>query len=135
MPVSMSLNGSLDLTPLRQLKKRTKIISILRKAVRAGNKIVREAMKGAVPLRTQALRVSISTKVSVSSAWLSATGVIGPRSKYVKTYKKKEYRPARYAHLVDNAKPFLKPTLDSKKAQFVAAVNQVIADEIAKALA
>jgi hypothetical protein len=62
-----------------------------------------------VPTHSKALRTAIGVKISVKG--LRASSIIGARSKYVKTWKGKVFRPVKYAHLVEKHQPYLNRSL------------------------
>lgn len=100
---------------------------ILRKAVNKATGPLMKSAKQKCPTQSKLLRKSLGRKVKVMRRTGVVVGIIGPRTGFKQevTFKDKrtgkkvtELRnPTRYAHLVENRKPFLRPTFDSGKAQ------------------
>ena len=129
MQVNVNTNGIKKLD--RQIK------NINKKAMRAGAKVVLDAVKGNVPIDSGALRQSLSTKVDSLKGEVIAYAVVGPRSRYTKAVGGQVKKPSRYAHFIESgkfARPFLMPTFQANKTAFLKTVSDVTANEIKKAI-
>jgi HK97 gp10 family phage protein len=77
---------------------------ILRKAVRAGSRIVSQGVKGRVARKSGATKASISVRIATSRKTGAVYAVIGPRRRFVfkrKGRKISEGAPTKIAHLIE----------------------------------
>lgn len=84
--------------------KRTMRNRILRKAARAGAKVVRKEIKSNAPKASGALGKSISVKIGTSKKTGATYAIIGPRRRFVLKRKGtviSEGKPTKYTHLVE----------------------------------
>ncbi len=106
---------------------------ILKKAIRAGTKLVLAAVRGRVPVASGALKKSLTSKVDSAKGSTTVYGIVGPRSKWQKVFKGKVKKPSRYAHFIERgrfARPFLMPAFQANKQAYLNAVQDVVAAEI-----
>jgi HK97 gp10 family phage protein len=121
-----------------QLKKLERLANRLeknayKKAIRAGTALIRSDLKASAPMRSGALRQSISTKVDSARGSTVAYGVVGPRSKFVKAYNGQNVQPGRYSAPLEigpHKRPFLQPAWQANKDKYLEAVRQVLKAEI-----
>ncbi len=99
-----------QIDPIKELDTLKKAVQnrILRKAIRAASGILRDDLKASVPVKTGALRTSISTKIGTTRR-KDVYGLVGPRSKYQKVVKGRTYRPAWYASLLNWGTKYIRP--------------------------
>lgn len=127
-----SKTSSPKLTKLQRALK-----NINKKAMRAGAKLVLQAVKARVPVDSGALRQSLTTKVDSVKGETSAYALVGPRSKFVKAVGGRPKKPSRYAHLIEKGRfrrPFLMPSWQANKGRFLAEVERVTSTEINKVM-
>lgn len=137
---------------------------ILRKAMRAGAKIVHAQLKRNAPRRLGALRASIAIRIKTKRRGGVTYAVIGPKRRFKgrkgSKIAGKNVLPTKYAHLVEKGtkphslrkrgsadgavgkmhpgarpKPFISPAWESTRDAAVAAIRSAIEDGIAKVLA
>ena len=72
---------------------------ILRKSMRQGVKILVPAVKTAAPKLTGALRVSVGALVKGKG--MRVLGMVGSKTKYMRTKDGKKIQPSKYFHLVN----------------------------------
>lgn len=128
----------------------------LRKAVNAAASQVLKAAKSSVPVQSGLLKKSLGKKVRLYKGGTVAVALIGPRTGFKKivviaagkgavastkkgqkllaqggrTYTR---NPARYAHLVEKKRPFLRPAMASSKDAASGAMAQIVGPEVLKA--
>ena len=115
-----------------QVKKR-----ILKKAIRAGTKVIVSDVKSKVPILSGALKRSISTKVDSLKDGSVTYGIIGPRSGFTARIRNRIVKPSRYAHFLElgyHARPFLLPAWQSGKGTYLATVQNVVLEELNAAI-
>ena len=125
-------NVKLDTSKLKKLKDNLQR-NIMKKAIRAGSKVMVTDLRSRVPVVSGSLKKSIASKVDSLKGSTTAYGVVGPRSKFVKMVKGKKHQPSRYAHFLEVGKfkrPFLLPAWNAKRNIYLNTVKQVIATEI-----
>lgn len=124
----MSIRVSKEIRGFNELQRNLKTVvgKIERKANRsainkAATPIVREAKRN-VTIDTGLLKKSIGKKVRTYKAKKQVIAVVGPRKGFRETDENGNARdPAKYSHLVElgtshsQAKPFLRPAMDSKE--------------------
>lgn len=113
------------------------IKNINKKAMRAGAKLVVANVKSAAPSVSGALRQSIASKVDSVKNDTTAYAIVGPRSKFSKVYKGAVHRPSRYAHFLEwgkFAKPFLLPSFQANRDNYLQAIEKVYATELQKVI-
>jgi len=101
---------------------------ILRKAVRAGSKPIRQAMKANAPKRTGSMGSSMSVRIATNKKTGAVYAVIGPRRRFQKKGVKGKVTPTKYAALVvGGTKPHAigkGSTLGRKRGKRIVAHNQ-----------
>lgn len=120
-----------DFAKLTKLQRQLKNIN--KKGMRAGAKLVVQAIKAAAPVDSGALRQSIASKVDAMKGETTAYAVAGPRSSYMRAAGGWLKRPAKYAHLVERgrfARPFLAPAWQANRQPFLARVEEVVGREL-----
>jgi hypothetical protein len=105
----------------------------LKRAFRAATKEILQKAKGLVPVRSGALRKSLSTKVDASRDRSSVYGLVGARSKFTATYNGQKIRPSRYSHLVQKKTPFLTTAFNRPQASNT--INDILRKGVAEELA
>lgn len=114
----------------RQLK------NINKKAIRAGTALVLKAVRAGVPVRTGALKKSLTSKVDSAKGETNAYGIVGPKSRFKMVLANgKVKHPSRYAaplEKADNGRPFLLPVWNANKDKYLAAVRDRYAEEMLK---
>ena len=90
----------------------------VRRGVNEGTKLLLKAAKAKCPQETGLLKKSLGRKVKVYRA--AIVGLVGPRRGYkreVRVGRRTEVRdPAKYAHLAEKNRPFLRPALSEAPA-------------------
>ena len=122
----------LDFRKLHQLKDNLQK-NILKKAIRAGAKLVLAAVRRRVPVKSGTLRRALATKVDAIRGTVSVYGLIGVRRRYSRTIRGRLVKPSRYAHFIElgrHARPYLRPAWEAGRAGYIAAVADVVAREI-----
>lgn len=125
------MKTKVETTKLTKLQRSLK--NLCKRAMRAGAKLVLQAVRATVPVDSGALRQSLSSKVDTVRGDTTAYGIVGPRSKFIKAVGGRNKIPAKYAHLVERgkfARPFLAPAWQSNKAAFLAKVEEVMGEGI-----
>lgn len=122
----------LDLSRLSALKSNISR-NITKKALRAGTKIVLQAVRQAVPVVSGALKKSLASKVDAKKGELVAFGIVGPRSKFVKVVRGVAKKPSRYSHFLESGRhprPFLRPAWAATHQRAIEAMQTVLESEI-----
>jgi HK97 gp10 family phage protein len=117
--------------------------SALRKALKAGAKILEDDAKSRAPVDTGALRESIKTKISMSPKNDRGSASVGPMFDLASlkkgSDKDKSQSPGVYGMIVEfgnkrqRASPFLRPAFDSKGEAVVAQFIKILADGLVEA--
>lgn len=111
---------------------------VLRSAVTKAARLVKKDIKAAAPVDSGAMRASIDQKIITKND--RVTAVIGPRKDYVKQVGSQERKPVKYTHIFEfgskkqEAQPFVSPTWESHRADYMAKMQDVITQEISKLL-
>lgn len=100
---------------------------ILKKAMRAGLRPVVAGMRSRVPVRSGALKKSISTKVDSKKDGLRVYGVVGPRSKFQKIVKGRVKKPSKYSHFINKIHHYLE-----SMGSLIPGTNKIMQDVIAR---
>jgi HK97 gp10 family phage protein len=112
---------------------------ILRPAITKTARIAAKDMKTIAPVRTGALRISLSQKVKTARTG-GIFAIIGPRSDYTRTARGRVYRPVRYAHILETGSKFMAGlhwianTWERNKEKYLDNVRRETAVEIMKQL-
>jgi hypothetical protein len=125
----------------------------LRASVRAASNVVLKEAKRIVPMDTGALKKALGVKVSaIPGGAYGRIGVVEDRRYTVRAGKKegtvtvkrlkraevettrlsKQKRPALYAHRIEDSQPFLRPSLESRRAAVNAVLIKRLREELAK---
>lgn len=122
----------LEIQKLERLRQRlTK--NLYKRAVRAGAKLVVADLRSRVPVVSNALKKSISSKVDSPKGETNAYAVIGPRSRYTMTVRGQVKKPSRYFHFQESgrfARPVLYPTFSAGQRKYLEAMNNVLKEGI-----
>lgn len=116
--------SKLNLKPMQNLKRQLK--SAVTKAVKAVSKDVKKRIKSRAPKLTGALRQSIAEKVSVKK--MSATAVIGPRTKFEKYDK----IPNKYAGKRDKETKFISGSVSDQDIEAMRQAVKRATEEVLK---
>ena len=129
--------------PFQVLEKLKKSLQkrILKRAIKAGVKPIKEAIKANVPVRSRALQSAISIKFSQKKGGFRVTGIVGPRRGFQKTYQKKTVIPTQYAHFVEagskrqKAYHVFSNIFEARKQEALETMRKVVEEGVTKELA
>ena len=100
------------------------------KAIRIAMNKAAATMKKAVvdtaPTQTQALKKSIRIRIKQYKSKGVWVAIVGPKS----DYKRKNRRPARYAHLMEKRTHFLSTAFSNTKDVYLQTLEKALADQI-----
>ena len=105
---------------------------VLRRAITAGNKVIKPVLKAGVPRDEGDLRKSIGDKVLTYRRMVKVVGMVGPRADYIRVGKrsKRTKRPARYYHLADRGHKSLAKAIASTRGRVMGTIATVVEDGI-----
>lgn len=129
--MKVSFKVKVAMPKLTKLQRQMKNLN--KRAMRAGTKLVLQAVRQSVPVKSGALRQSLTSKVDSFKGETTAFGIVGPKSKFVKQVGRQVKKPSRYAHFIESgkfARPFLQPAWQANQGRFLAEVERVTAEGI-----
>lgn len=141
----MAFTMKVQLTGAREAIARLRAIAnpktqerVLKKAVRAGARIIEKDAEKRAPYLYGLLRKAMAVRVRVYRGGEFVMAIIGPEMGHRVILNGKPVDPVRYAHLQEYgtqhsaANPFLRPALDSKGAAAAEKMRTIIEAELSK---
>ena len=134
--ITVKLSGDKNL--LKLLKKMTGSAQqrMIKPAITASLRPMRDAARNGAPFESRALKDSIGTKVI--NYRNAVVGLVGPRSGFKREFKGEIRKPHKYLHLVEfgtkntSAKPFMRPAFAKTKGRSLSIFKRVTRERLIK---